>query len=180
MLPPGHLAGGFLAARALLKITHPDLPAAQVNQLLWWGVFFSFAPDLDTFFSFIKERAWFVKNPENNHRKFVSHAPLVWLATGLLLYLVSADVYWRYVGLLLWFCSWSHFLLDSIEYGIMWLWPFNKTIFALRNRERNFKIQSSNFFGYWLTLLKLYSQTLTFYCEVLLLIITFIILNSKF
>jgi membrane-bound metal-dependent hydrolase YbcI (DUF457 family) len=179
MLPPGHLAGGFLTATAVLKIIKPDLSQEQISQLLGWGMFFSFAPDLDTFVSFIKEHTWFVKNPQNNHRKFISHAPLLWLAGGLLVYFFSADVYWKIAGLLLWLCSWSHFLLDSVEYGIMWLWPFNKDVFAIRNRERDFSIQSLNFFGYWWTYLKLYAGTLTFYIEISIIIVAIILFFSN-
>jgi len=175
MLPPGHLAAGFLTAEALLHITKPDLSSAQINQLLWWGVFFSFAPDLDTFTGFVKERAWFVKNPVNNHRKFVSHAPLLWLLAGLLVYFLAADVYWKNVGLLLWLGSGTHFLLDSIEYGIMWLWPFSNKVFALKNRGRERDIPSSTFFGYWWSHVKLYVNSLTFYCEVIVILTALII-----
>ncbi len=175
MLPPGHFAGGYLAAEALLHITKADLSSAQANQLLWWGAFFAFAPDLDTFASFIKERAWFVKNPANNHRKFVSHAPLLWLLAGLLVYFFSADIYWKNVGLLLWLGSWTHFLLDSIEYGIMWLWPFSNRIFALKNREREFNIQSPTFLVYWWNFVKSYTRTLTFYIELLIVVIALIV-----
>jgi len=175
MLPPGHLAGGFLTAEALLKITRPDLSSVQISQLLCWGLFFSFAPDLDTFFGFIREQAWFVKDQRNNHRKFISHAPLLWLTVGLLIYISSLDVYWKLVGLLLWLCSWSHFLLDSIEYGIMWLWPFSKKIYALKNPERDFNNPETSFWKYWWHFVKAYARTLTFYCEIGIILTALII-----
>ena len=175
MLPPGHIAAGFITAKALLHFTHPELAAIQQTQLLWWGMFFGFAPDLDTFVSFAKERAWFVINRGNNHRKFFSHAPFLWLCAGLLVYFLSVDVYWKTVGLLIWLGSWSHFLLDSIEYGIMWLWPFSDRIYAFCNRERDFKLTENNFFGYWWHFVKSYCQTLTFYCELIILILALIV-----
>jgi membrane-bound metal-dependent hydrolase YbcI (DUF457 family) len=179
MLPPGHIAGGFLTATAVLKILKPDLPAPQTNQLLWWGAFFSFAPDLDTFVSFANERAWFVKDPKNNHRKYLSHVPLLWLLTGLLIYFSASSAYIRILGLMLWLCSWSHFLLDSIEYGIMWLWPFNKSVFAIRNKGNDTRIESTGFTSYWLEFLKAYAATWTFYFEVLI-ILAALIISTKY
>ena len=175
MLPPGHIAAGFLTAKALLHFTHPALSSAEQAQLLWWGMFFGFLPDLDTFVSFLKERAWFVKNRVNNHRKFFTHAPLLWFCAGLLVYLLSADVYWKTLGLIIWLASWSHFALDSIEYGIMWLWPFSGKIYALCNKEKDFKLVDNNFFGYWRHFVKSYIQTLTFYCEIVIILLALII-----
>lgn len=175
MLPPGHIAAGYLTARALIYFTQPAISQSQQSQLLWWGIFLGFAPDLDSFVSFAKERAWFVKNRANNHRKFITHAPILWLIAGLVVYFFSPDAYWKTVGLLIWLASWSHFLLDSIEYGIMWLWPFSNKIYAFRNRERDFKLTENSFFGYWWHFVKSYIQTLTFYCEIIILLITLII-----
>ena len=170
MLPPGHIAAGFLTSAVVLKILNPQLPPQQVQHLIYWGMFFSFAPDLDSFVSFLNEKAWYIKNPKNNHRKYISHAPILWLASGLLIYFLSTDVYWKVFGLMLWVCSWSHFLLDSIDYGIMWLWPFNKKVFAIKNQGMDFSIKSSNFFGYWRIFVKLYITRLTFYFEILIII----------
>ena len=56
MLPTGHIAAGFLTAHALIKILKPDLDASQVNQLLAFGAFWGFAPDLDVFYSFARQK----------------------------------------------------------------------------------------------------------------------------
>ena len=165
MLPPGHIAGGLLAAEALLKILKPDLPQSQLNQLLWWGMFFSFAPDLDSFISFAKERSLAVRNADkNDHRNFFSHAPILWLLAGLAVYAASGSVYLKTVGLLLWVCSWSHFLLDSIDHGVMWLWPLSKKRYAL-NRPDALTNTEPTFFGYWAYFLKAYASWPTFYAE---------------
>lgn len=175
MLPPGHIAAGFLTAEALLKITHPDLPTAQTSQLLWWGMFFGFAPDLDSFISFAKERAFFVTNKKNSHRKMLTHAPLLWLAAGLAVVLFAPSLYWKFAGLLLWLGSWSHFFLDTIQYGIMWLWPFNSRLYAFTDTERDYQINRRDFFGYWLTFLKSYAKQISFYLEILIIVIALII-----
>jgi membrane-bound metal-dependent hydrolase YbcI (DUF457 family) len=180
MLPPGHIAAGFLTAEALLKIAHPQITQTQQNQLLWWGMFFGFAPDLDYFIGFIREHAWFIKQQRNNHRKFISHAPILWLIAGLAIYFLSVDTYWKLVGLLLWLASWSHFLLDSIEYGIMWLWPFSSEIYALRNKEKDLKSRDNNFLDFWITFVKSYTKTVTFYCEVIIIILALILFFTKY
>jgi membrane-bound metal-dependent hydrolase YbcI (DUF457 family) len=171
MLPPGHIAAGFLTAEALLKIAHPALTGLQKQQMLWWGMFFGFAPDLDSFVSFAREKAWFVKDKANNHRRFISHAPLLWALGGLGVWLFSRDVYWQTVGLLLWLASWSHFLLDSIEFGVMWLWPFNKEIWALKDRGIEGKFEGNSFLKYWINYLKFYFTRWTFYAEIFVLIV---------
>jgi hypothetical protein len=173
MLPPGHIAAGFLTAEALLKLTHPSLTAAQSNQLLWWGMFFGFVPDLDSFVTFAREKAFFLTNQKNNHRKMFTHAPLLWLAAGMLVVLFAPTTYWRYVGLLLWLGSWSHFLLDSIQYGIMWLWPFSPRIYSLFDRESVFQIKERKFFSYWTTFVKTYVRQISFYLEIIIIISAF-------
>ncbi len=175
MLPPGHIAAGFLTAKALLRYNHRSLTIHQQSMLLFWGALFGFSPDLDTFVSFAREKAFVVKNRQNNHRKFVSHAPILWLFAGLLIYFLAKTAYVKDIGLLLWLASWSHFILDSIDYGIMWLWPFSKKVYALRNREVNFKIADKTFLGYWFEFLKYYSKTWTFYTEILILALSLII-----
>ena len=99
MLPPGHIAAGFLTAEVLLKFVHPNLTPAEYNQLIWWGMFFSFAPDLDSFVSFAREKAFIILDPEkNNHRKYLSHAPILWAVAGLLIYFLAPSTYIKYIG----------------------------------------------------------------------------------
>jgi membrane-bound metal-dependent hydrolase YbcI (DUF457 family) len=172
MLPPGHVAGGFFTAAALLKIAKPDLPPEQLHQLLYWGMFFGFAPDLDNFAAFAKIHSWWYKKGVDNtiHRKFYSHIPVLWLIAGLLIYFLAAGTYIKYIGLLLWLGSWSHFILDSIDFGVMWLWPFNKEVWALRNRGIHKDIEAGSFISYWGNFLKVYVTRWTFYIEIVLLI----------
>lgn len=175
MLPPGHVAAGFLVAEALLKITQPGLSSAQASHLLWWGMFWGFAPDLDVFRIFFREKSFTIRNPQkNDHRNFWSHAPVLWLGVGLGVYFFASSVYIQFIGLLLWLASWSHFLLDSLEYGIMWLWPFSKNRYALKTIE----IKENNqpgFFGYWRRFLKIYLTRISFYLEILVIISALIV-----
>jgi membrane-bound metal-dependent hydrolase YbcI (DUF457 family) len=183
MLPPGHIAAGFLTAKALLHFAHPGLSAAQQTHLLWWGAFFGFAPDLDNFVAFAKVRAWWYKpgTDSNIHRRFYSHLPVLWLFAGLLIYVFAWSPYYKMFGLVVWLGSWSHFLLDSIDiYGIMWLWPFNKEIWALKDRGVDVKINSKGFFEFWFNFLKFYVTRWTFYVELVLLISTLFFLFTNY
>ena len=176
MLPPGHIAAGYLTAEVLLKITRPDLPAEQINQLILWGMFFGFAPDLDMFYAFFKEKAFIVKDLKNhNHRKYYSHAPILWLGAGLLICFLAPSAYVKFIGLMLWLGSWTHFLLDSVEYGIMWLWPFSSKVYALKDPELVLPIYETRFIPYWWQSVKQYAKFYSFYLEVLIIITALII-----
>jgi len=177
MLPPGHIGFGYIVTEALLKFTHPELTHDQSNQLLLWGMFWAFAPDLDFFYAFVKEKALVVKDWKyNNHRDFVSHAPVLWLLAGLAVYFLSHDAYIKLVGLLIWLGSWSHFLMDSIEDGVMWLWPLSQKKFALRQVE-SMSVNKPEFWGYWVEFVKVYctKKRVVFYLEVLVIISALII-----
>jgi len=184
MLPPGHIAAGFLTAKALLYFSHTGLSQPQQNQLLWWGAFFGFAPDLDTFYWFGKSKAFKIDPDQQNHRFFFTHAPVLWLIVGLAIYLIAGSPFWKTFGLLVWLCSWVHFLLDSIQYGVMWLWPAKKKVYCLlpviEAEPVDGKIKEAlkkNFFSYWITYIKEYSKGLiiTLICEFILVISTIII-----
>ncbi|MCL5008802.1 MAG: metal-dependent hydrolase [Patescibacteria group bacterium] len=170
MLPPGHVAAGYLVAEGLLTVLKPQLSGAELNHLVWWGMFFSFAPDLDNFLAFFKIRSFYYYRKDNTiHRQFLTHVPVLWLLAGLLLYLFGPTLYVRYIGVMLWAGSWSHFILDSLDYGVMWLWPFNREVWALRGSGVKKQIDAPDFFNYWLSFLKLYTTRLTFYAEIAIL-----------
>ncbi|HYV33822.1 MAG TPA: metal-dependent hydrolase [Candidatus Limnocylindria bacterium] len=176
MLPPGHIAAGYLTGYALLKFAHPNISPAEAQQLLLWTTFFGFAPDLDSFYAFYKQGSMrAAANPNVNHRKFLSHAPVLWLIAGLLIYFFAPSVYIKYIGLALWLGSWSHFLLDSIEYGIMWFWPFSNKVYALKNREISYRLDEKNFFKHNWQVVVLYSKHLSFYLEILVVLSALIV-----
>ncbi len=175
MLPAGHVAGGYLSAYALLKITKLDLDIAQFHQLLYIGAFFGFTPDLDVFVAFAKVRGFtFSDHEKTNHRNFFTHAPILWLAIGLLVYSASQTVFVSYTGLLIWLGAWSHFLLDSLQSGIMWLWPFSSYHYTFKDREIQIPpVQKKGFFLYWLSFLRFYKNklSLTYYSEIIIILI---------
>jgi membrane-bound metal-dependent hydrolase YbcI (DUF457 family) len=179
MLPPGHIAAGFLTATALLHFTYPDLTASQQSSLLLWGMFFGAAPDFDLALNLFKLKSYrIVGNGAPSHRKYLSHAPVLWLIAGLAVYFLSPNDYYRALGLLVWLGSFTHFVLDSVDYGIMWLWPFNTKFYSFRNPHKDIEIGGLSFIGYLWSFTKIYSKALTFYLEIIVIVSALIILIS--
>lgn len=176
MLPPGHIAAGFLTAYGFVKIIKPDLDPSQINQLLALGAFAGFVPDLDEFWVFFKEKSFTVRDiAKNDHRNLVSHAPLFWLLAGMVIFVLSKGAFVREIGIIVWLCSWSHLALDTIEHGIMWLWPFSKKQFFLFKVELE-NIKDPGFWNYWARYIKIYAKRKSFYLEILIIFITLIVL----
>jgi hypothetical protein len=176
MLPSGHVAAGFLTGVVLLKFSHTIFLPSEVNSLLWLSVFFGFAPDIDVFFVFFKTSSLLVCGDEKvNHRKYFTHAPILWLIAGLAVYFLADSEFYKHVGLIIWLASWSHFILDSIEHGVMWLWPLSNKVFALKSTGQRHVISEKNFFKHTWEFLKFYTTRLSFYLEVLIILIALII-----
>lgn len=179
MLPTGHIAAGYLVARGVLALTHPALSSVQQNYLIWWTVFFGFAPDLDMFAAFAQVQR-FIVTGKLNHRKFFSHAPILWLLLGVCIAFpawLMHNLFWEYAGLLAWLGSWSHFALDSIQSGVMWLWPVKTQQFALKDAGLSSELPERRFVPYWISFLKFYATeaTLSFVLEIVVLLAAIII-----
>lgn len=178
MLPTGHVAAGFITAYSFVKIVKPDLDPSQINQLFYFGALFGFLPDLDEFWFFFKTKSLLVApaGQKISHRHYLSHTPALWLIAGVIIFVFSSSVFWQSIGLLLWLCSWSHFLTDTVENGIMWFWPVSRKLLALKNKEVSLTIPERNFFKHSFTFLKLYTARLSFYLEIVLIVLTLLIL----
>jgi hypothetical protein len=171
MLPPGHLASGYLVAKALLKVVPYHLTQAQQNTTVQLGMLAAVVPDVDMFYAFAKVKGITFKDNSTNHRAFVTHAPIIWLAASATWFALAPDPYQKTLAIMLLVGTWTHFLLDSIDYGIMWLWPFSAKVYSIVNSRRTFTGTSSNPFRFWWEFLKFYSTTPTFYVETALIII---------
>ena|SRR6185503_15460309 len=173
MLPPGHFAAGYLTAKAVLHFSHQAFTSSQQSSLILWGTIFGAIPDVDMAYSFFRERGYALIGDEKpNHRRYITHAPVLWFILSLGIYFLSADVYHKYIGLMLLFGTLSHFILDSFDYGIMWLWPLNKKVFSFRNTGKDLTVvhESGNIVVYFCRFLNQYRRWLTFYLEVLIII----------
>lgn len=176
MVLPGHLAGGYIFTKALLAWTHAAFSSSQATALLIIGTLAGELPDIDLLHFYFANRSEF--STENNHRHYITHAPIFWLIISLvvaLIGLVFQSAFIEYLGWIILGGSWSHLILDSIEDGIMWLWPLSHKKFALRTmpdfdpQEYRGTHRIGTIPFYWEYIVNTYIRTrITFYVEVLL------------
>ncbi len=156
MLPPGHIAAGYLVAKTVLHFS-PALPAVQRHWLLFWGAFFGFAPDLDMFYLFYRVKRLTVTDDDPNHRELYTHAPVLWLIAGLSIFFLAVDPFWKIFGLLVWLGSWSHFLLDTIQHGVMWAWPVRRKPYAFIGGLVKSHLRPIGFWNFWVQFIRFYA-----------------------
>jgi hypothetical protein len=173
MLPPGHVAGGYLLAR-LVALAVPTL----VNPLFFiYTAIFAFIPDLDMFVAFFKDKKLIHGDTDaGTHRKFISHAPLVYLAVyigWIILFPASSLVAHAFI-----LGTWSHFLLDSFapsKFAIRWLYPFSSKGYSFQLDPVIF-LPEAPFFKFWIRFLKEYARVFTFKLEAVIILSAIIIL----
>lgn len=180
MLPPGHIAAGYLVAQAVIYIANPPFSPHELNQLKILGAFSAFAPDLDMVCVFWREKGFRHTGEHFDHRQYITHTPFIWLFAGAAVALLGNTIFWFYAGLMIWLGSWSHLLLDSGYMGVRWLYPFRNTFFALKSQGVTFINKNTGFFNHWWHEITLYYQTnrYTFYAETLLICSALIIFFS--
>ena len=169
MLPPGHIAGGYLAGRALLAVFGDPLSWDERLVLVAVCAFFAFAPDLYMLYSFLGRRKFIASSgSKGSHRQYVTHTPIPWLIAGGLLILASPQLYWKMIGAAFIIGSWSHFFLDSIQYGIKWLWPISNKLYAFRDRGTEYGLSEKPFLAFWIQFICEYRRAfrLTFVLEI--------------
>jgi len=175
MVLPGHLGGGYLAAKALLSLLHPAFSAAKINLLLIIGTLAGEFPDIDLIRAYCAGKSS-REYKDEDHRNYFTHTPFIWLLISLLViffgYVISSS-FTRYIGLMILAGSWSHLLLDSIEYGVMWLWPFSKKRYSLIKKipEANITARPGTIRAHLQFVEGAYLHTWTFWAE---LAITFV------
>jgi hypothetical protein len=173
MLPPGHIAGGYLIAR----ITSLIVPVLNNPLFFLLTSVFAFIPDLDIFAVFTKAKKFvLIESDAGKHRRFISHAPLIYLAIYLLWLLLFPENSLIAHAFIL--GTWSHFILDSFaptEHGIRWLYPFSKKPYSF-NLDHEFRMPEANFFKYWLSFVKGYTRVFSFKLEMVLIALAVILL----
>lgn len=170
MVLPGHLAGGYLATYALLNATGASFDSTHTIALYVIGILAAEMPDLDLIPFFFEHRSMKLQKTDS-HRKYASHAPAVWLIIGLVIAAIGyllGSLFTSYAGFTLIVGSWSHFIADSIEYGIMWLWPFSHKQYALHKVEpEEIEEQKGTISYYWTFIHRYYIRRYTFWVECL-------------
>ncbi len=127
MLPPGHIAAGYIIGRAVAA--YANASPEYEHLLAFLGIVAGVIPDIDFIPFFFKHKSFKLKRGDS-HRNYITHAPLVWFLLGISIYFLNYSSLVRYIGIVLWFGTWSHFLGDSLEYGIRWFWPFRNRYYS--------------------------------------------------
>ncbi|HEV8601000.1 MAG TPA: metal-dependent hydrolase [Patescibacteria group bacterium] len=167
MLPPGHIAGGFLAA----KIASHFIPELDHSKYLLLSSFFGFFPDLDFFFAFFKAKK-FISREDINHRQFVTHAPLLYLVVFTALYSFPNLRLFAWTFIL---GTWSHFLLDSISsVGIAWLYPFTSKLYN-KTWDSRIAISEQGFLKHWTTFVREYMKIFSFKAEMAIILVAILV-----
>lgn len=128
---------------------------------------------------------------KNNHREFITHVPLFWFIISLIIFSLGFlldSKFIEVIALLLLAGTFSHFVFDSIEYGIRWVEPFSKKRLSLFGD--NEKINTNNvdekklIIGsipyYWNYIKTSYIKSSTIYFEITVVIIAIIIFLAPF
>ena len=179
MLPPGHIAAGYLAAEITLRTFHFNLTPQETQHLIWLGTFFAFMPDLDFFVAFAKVRKLRIDNDKANHRRLITHAPFVWLVISIVFFVALSTDFGRAASTLLLVGTWAHFILDS-EWGITWYWPFSDHLkpfsaeFYRKKYAESHPPKSLDFWKYWSKLAWDYYRKPQAWIEIILVIIAII------
>lgn len=178
MVLPGHLAGGYLATKILLSLTAGTISPDQTTALLIIGTLAGEAPDGDLLRFYLVHKLKL--GNDQSHRDYFSHSPLVWLVISLLIVVsgsMTGSNFFQLIGWTVLAGSWSHFLLDSIEYGIRWLWPFSQKRFAIHHRpeEERSTEGAGTVSYYWRFIKNEYVKRISFYCEVVIVVVAIVV-----
>jgi hypothetical protein len=169
MVLPGHLSGGYLATRALLSLSHAAFTPGQTLALYIIGTLAGDGPDIDLLWYSFRHRILGSK-VEDDHRRYVTHAPFLWLIACLIIVGIGwlcGSVFTEFIGWVILVGSWSHLILDSIEHGVMWLWPLSSKLYFLREvNEPEVPGQRGSILGYWNYIVMVYPKRVTFYIEI--------------
>jgi membrane-bound metal-dependent hydrolase YbcI (DUF457 family) len=169
MLPPGHLAGGFLAG----KLASLWIPQLNQSEYLVMATLFGILPDLDFFLVFYK-KGKFIADDKIDHHDFPSHAPLLYIAVFVLWILLFPNSEFAAVAFIL--GTLSHFVIDTFTTeGILWLYPFSGKKFRL-NHDPKIPHPNLQFIAFWKDFLKQYIKLNSFKLEAAITIVAILTL----
>lgn len=192
MVLPGHLAGGYLATTALFSLVQLPISQDEITILYIIGTIAGEIPDIDLFAFYIKNKSKGKANRDlelldrsfNNiqitetHRDYFTHIPIFWLILASVISFIGITLDSSFtvgLGLVLMVGTVSHFILDSIDYGITWLKPFSSKRFCLFKMKitdnKSSDIITGSIRYYWNYLKSEYLKQATFYLEVLITVI---------
>lgn len=169
MLPPGHIAGGYLAG----KLVTLAIPQFNQPEYLALSAFFGFFPDLDFFLAFAKAKK-FIQVEEIDHHDFPSHAPSVYIFAFIMWFAIFPGT--RMIAIAFVVGTLSHLVIDTFaSSGTMWLYPLSKKVYQIKVDEP-IKLIKGKFWGHWIDFIKKYSKVNAFKLEILFIFLAIIIL----
>lgn len=189
MVLPGHLAGGYITTSIILNFVSIPLTSADLAVIYTVGILSGEIPDIDLLLFYLEKNKNKHKHRQT-HRDFITHIPLFWFVFCLTIFFIGFLITSKFIMLLsavILAGTFSHFILDSLEYGIQWFKPFSKRrycLFAIKEIEAferqsqhdNIKIGSLRF--YWNYVTKIYIKQVSFYAELLVVAIALIMIFS--
>lgn len=186
MVLPGHLAGGYIATTAVLSLAPWSFSANELTALYIIGILAGWIPDIDLFaFYFEKKNNNYSTN--SSHREYITHIPIFWIAMFsliLLIGIICSSPFTIILSFVLLTGTMSHLVLDSIDYGIVWLKPFSSKRFCLFPmqliKEDPKLVATGSLIYYWNYLKGAYLKQVTFYAEIIVTIIALIIFYKNF
>jgi hypothetical protein len=146
----GHLPAGYISSKLLyarIGISEVDFQRYLISSLAG-----SVAPDLDLVYFF-----WFDQS-QHHHHTYWSHYPLVWLALLLISLIWLYAQRERKLAILLAIFSLNgsiHMVLDTLVGDIIWLAPFDKSMFSLFIVPAKYSAWWLNFLLHWSFLLEI-------------------------
>jgi len=181
----------------LLNLTATSFSSNQTTILLIIGTLAGDGPDIDLIWYYFENRNSTLSLPKesndfhrndktiaSNHREYPTHAPLTWLilcALIVLAGLITNSIFTVFIGLTILAGSWSHFVLDSIEFGIRWFWPFSNKRYCLHKTvEIEPAGQKGTFSYYWkMITTRDFLKSWSLYAEILIVMIAVVVLISE-
>ncbi len=175
MVFPGHIAGGYLATKAILALAHVALTPGQTTALIAIGTIAGDAPDMDILFYFLHHRySPSTEKKRESHRTYITHAPLFWLVISAAIAgagWIADSAFTELLGAVILGGTWSHFFFDSFEYGIRWLWPFSDKRFTMREVDEPQISAPQGSIAHYLELMgKVWNKRITFLIEPIVVI----------
>ena len=181
MVLPGHIAGGYITTQLVLYLGQPILNSGQLGALTIIGVLAGELPDIDLIRLYFDERKKSGAHKKNiNHREYFTHAPMFWLLACLAIVgigLITSSTFVEYIGWLILAGTWGHLILDSIDDGVMWLWPFSKKTFGIFRGLKALEGGPHTMSHYWHFITRKYPGYCTFYAEILVTFIAIVMIS---
>jgi len=122
-----HAPASFLLTYALKKYWQKALKRKEIIYLYILAIVGGIFPDVDLIYYYLSSATF-------SHHEVFTHSVLFYLIICGIVYFfgyLKKNNFLRIAAILFFLGVISHFLADSLGAGIVWLWPFSKTLFGL-------------------------------------------------